>query len=141
MMKKIVLISCSKTQKPGIHKARDLYIGSGFKKCLAFATEIVRADRIYILSTKHCLLDLDTEIANYDAPFPQGAERGVWEKRVLGQLRTVCDLDQDNFILLPPASYIEYIGTYMKHKEIPMMGLRQGERLAWLNQHMYKKIN
>jgi hypothetical protein len=140
MGEKVVLISCSGTQRLGIRRARDLYIGKDFKKCLEYAAEIVQADKIYILSTKHRLLTLDTKIAAYNVPFPEGIERVKWERGVLEQLRAVCDLEQDYFTLLPPAPFIEFIKSYIKHKEIPLDGLTQGKRLAWLDQHMYREM-
>jgi hypothetical protein len=139
MMAKVVLISCARTQKPGIHKARDLYSESSyFKKCLVYAEEVVKADKIYILSTKHHLVGLDEKLEKYDFPAPSEGWR-EWGKYVLKQLPQVCDLEHDHFVLLASANYIDYIKGYMAHKEIPMEGLRNGERLAWLNARLNRE--
>ena len=135
-MAKIALISCSRKQHQGIHKARDLYAASSyFTKCLKYAETIAKADRVYILSTKHHLVGLDEKLENYDFPDPKEGW-GEWGKYVLKQLQQVSNLEHDHFVLLASAHYIDYIKRYMAHKEIPMQGLKIGERLAWLKKHI-----
>jgi hypothetical protein len=133
-MTKVVLISCAHKQKPGIHKARDLYISPYFKKCLAYAEEVVKADKIYILSTKHYLVGLDQKLEKYNFPAPAEGWQD-WGKCVLKQFQERCNLEHDYFVLLASTNYIDYIKRYMTNKEIPMDGLKIGERLAWLSEN------
>ena len=69
-MAKIALISCVRTKaevkSPNTIKAESLYISPLFKKALKYAKEKINADRIFILSAKYHLLNLDDQISEYD---------------------------------------------------------------------------
>lgn len=69
-MAKIALISCCKTKEavkhPNTIKSESLYKSPLFKKALKYAKEVLKADRIYILSAKYHLLSLDCQISTYD---------------------------------------------------------------------------
>lgn len=60
-MRKTVLISCVSKKQKYRAKAQDLYISPLFKLNLEYAQEL-KPDAIFILSAKHGLLHLDTEI-------------------------------------------------------------------------------
>ena len=64
-MKKIVLISCVSKKLPHPASAQDLYVSPLFRLNLQYARKL-QPDAIYILSAKHGLLDLDTEVEPYD---------------------------------------------------------------------------
>lgn len=64
-MSKIVLIACAKNKMPHRAKAKELYRSSLFKYSLKYA-ELLNPDKIFILSAKHHLLDLEREIEPYD---------------------------------------------------------------------------
>ncbi len=59
---------------------------------------------IYILSAKYGLLDLDTEIEDYNVTLKimQSDEIKSWAKKVLEQLAAKTNLKQDHFVFLAP---------------------------------------
>jgi len=67
------------------------------------------------------------------------AQRRVWAQRVLYDL---CDATKpgDKIIFLAGARYRECLADPLEELgyivEIPMMGMRIGEQLRWLNQHL-----
>lgn len=67
MPRKIILISCASKKLPIRSKAKDLYISTLFDLNLKFAYSM-KPDAVYILSAKHGLLHLETEIDPYNLP-------------------------------------------------------------------------
>ena len=61
----IILISCASKKHSTKMQAKDLYNSVLFKSSLEYANSI-KHDKIYILSAKHHLLDLETQIEPYD---------------------------------------------------------------------------
>lgn len=57
-MKRIVLISCVSKKRNVKSKAKDLYKGPLFTNSLAYG-QALKPDKIYILSAKHHLLNLE----------------------------------------------------------------------------------
>src|SRR5271170_4194379 len=100
-MRRIVLVACGKRKGNSRAKARYLYQGELFQKSLAYAQSLERV-AIYILSAKHGLLDLDTEIDPYDQTLKKMKIAGVkvWAQHVLEQLRCVANLREDQFTFL-----------------------------------------
>ncbi len=96
--------------------------------------EQLRPDYIGILSAKHGLLDLDTEIEPYDMTLVKmsSRQRQEWANGVLRQLQSRFDLDRDRFIFLAGQRYREYLTPYVKHYVIPLEGLPIGKQLQAL---------
>lgn len=147
-MKRIVLISCVSRKSKTKSKAKDLYYGPLFTKSLAYGWSL-KPDNIFVLSALHHLLDLEKEIEPYDvtlsyvSPVKRAKkpnlkiltreEARLWGQKVLKQLGEIADLKKDNFIILAGKSYIEPIRNGLANIEEPMRGLRQGERVKFLN--------
>lgn len=136
-MKTIVLISCGKDKRPQRAKAGDIYRGSLFTKSLIYAQKL-NPDKIFILSAKHRLLELDTEIEPYDMTLNNmnTHERRQWADRVLEKLRSCSDIDNDAFVFLAGSKYREFLICHIRHSSVPMKGLKQGEQLKWLNEQI-----
>lgn len=136
-MKTIVLISCGKDKRPQRAKAGDMYRGSLFTKSLIYAQKL-NPDKIFILSAKHRLLELDTEIEPYDMTLNNmnTHERRQWADRVLEKLRSCSDIDNDAFVFLAGSKYREFLICHIRHSSVPMKGLKQGEQLKWLNEQI-----
>lgn len=136
-METIVLLSCVKTQRTYRTAVRNLYYGAFFEKCLKYV-EIIRPSRIFVLSSKYGLLKLDEEKEPYDIDLRKmkAVERRIWAENIMSKLRSECDVDNSSFILLAIDLYLEYLQFSLKYKEIPMQGLRRGEKLRWLNKHI-----
>ena len=136
-MKKYVLIQCCKTKRkePRKFKACELYIGDLFKKSMAYAKSL-SPDKIFILSAKHYLLELDKKIEYYDKTLDRKvAKRREWAKKVLDELRKITDLKKDKFIFLASEKYRKYILPEIENKCIPLEGLKNGQQLQWLKAH------
>jgi len=88
-MARIILIACSKTQAGGPCAAQDLYQSRSFKLSLAYAEELLcngKANYIYILSTKHGLVDLTQTLHPYNVASSE-ARKKAWSSKVLSQIQ------------------------------------------------------
>ena len=126
--------------------AKDLYISQLFKSSMAYAVK-QKPDKIFILSALHHLLDIDKEIEPYnvtlsnvpknkrkpDLKILNSTEKKEWGKKVLEQLSQQTDLKNDKFIILAGNEYIKPIKNRINHFSNPLKGLRQGERVKFLN--------
>lgn len=145
-MKKIVLIACV-SQKGNIKaKAKDLYISQLFKSSLAYAYNL-NPDKIFILSALHHLLDLNKEIEPYNVTLSivpkdkrksglkilNSSEKKEWGEKVIEHLTELADLKNDNFIILAGQEYVKPIIAGISNLTNPLKGLRQGERVKFLN--------
>ncbi len=137
-MSRIVLISCVKLKRQTKSKVRDLYISALFKKSFAYAEHYLQPDKILVLSAKHGLLDLDTEIEPYDATLNNmsAKERKKWAEKVIQQLQIQTDLANDQFIFLASNRYIQYLIPRIAHYELPLKGLGIGKQLNLLNERL-----
>ena len=136
-MVKIVLISCVSKKLSHKAKAKDIYISPLFKMNLKFAKSF-NPDKIFILSAKHGLIDLDKEIEPYDKTLNlmRSAEKKKWVNNVLHSLRKVADLDNDEFIFLAGENYRKYIIPHTKKYNIPLKGLSIGRQLQYLKEEI-----
>jgi len=160
MAKKIILIACVSQKGDKKAKAKDLYTSQLFKSSLAFANK-QNPDKIFILSALHHLLDIDEEIEPYNVTLsyqyyflchvtlsnvpkakrkPElkiltSKEKLNWGKKVVEQLAKQTDLQNDEFIILAGQEYIKPIINSISHFSNPLNGLRQGERVKFLNEN------
>ena len=132
-MKRIFLISCSRKKLAQAVKARSLYDSPLFHKSLAYA-ESENPDMIFVLSAKHGLLALDTEIEPYDLTLNnmRVTEIEAWATAVLAQLRGKANLEHDQFIFLAGDRYRRFLAPFLTHKSVPMQGLAIGRQLQFL---------
>ncbi len=137
-MSRIVLISCVKLKRQTKSKVKDLYISALFKKSFAYAEHYLQPDKILVLSAKHGLLDLDTEIEPYDATLNNmsAKERKKWAEKVIQQLQIQTDLANDQFIFLASNRYTQYLIPRIAHYELPLKGLGIGKQLNLLNEKL-----
>ena len=136
-MAKIVLISCVSKKLSYKAKAKDIYISPLFKMNLEFAKSL-NPDKIFILSAKHGLIDLDKEIEPYDKTLNlmHSAEKKEWANSVLQDLRKVANLDKDEFIFLAGENYRKYLVPNIKNYKIPLKGLSIGRQLQYLKEEI-----
>ena len=148
MTKKIILIACVSKKGDKKVKAKDLYISQLFKSSLTFANK-QNPDKIFILSALHHLLDIDKEIEPYNVTLSNvpkakrkpelkiltAAEKIIWGKKVIEQLSEQTNLQNDEFVILAGQEYIKPIIKSISHLTNPLNGLRQGERVKFLNEN------
>ncbi|MEO8336071.1 MAG: DUF6884 domain-containing protein [bacterium] len=134
---KIALVSCVKTKRTEATRARDLYISPLFRGLRRYAE--THADRWYILSAKHGLLDPLTIVEPYEQTLNRLSkeQRIAWADSVKADLtlRTPSDAD---FIVLAGKSYREDIESFLRERgkvEVPLKGLSFGRQLTWLKHH------
>jgi len=135
--KRIVLISCVSRKGETKAKAKDLYKGPLFTNSLAYGQKL-NPDGIYILSAKHHLLDLNTEIEPYNRTLNKMSknDRTNWGKKVIEQLQKVADIKKDKFIILAGQNYLAPIQDSLTNIEIPLDRLKIGERLRFLTNEL-----
>jgi len=132
-MQRIVLLSCVSKKLDTKSRARDLYISPLFRYALKYA-ESLDTDKIFILSAKYGLVDLDMEIEPYELTLNgmKSIEKKVWADDVLKQLASESDLDNDEFVFLAGENYRKYIVPHIKNYNVPMQGLGIGKQLKFL---------
>jgi hypothetical protein len=129
----IGLVSCGKKKLDHRAPARDLYVSPLFRKALAYC--LAHYDRVYILSAKYGLLNLDEPVRPYDDTLSQmtRGQRERWSWLVFIQLWH--ELKGKG-----PVSFFFHAGELYSEGLIrkigfnchrPLMGLRFGKRLLW----------
>ena len=136
-MEKIVLISCVSKKLPNKSKAQDLYISPLFRYNLEYAKSL-KPDKIFILSAKHGLLNLDEEIEPYNETLNEMNSNEVkeWANSVLNELSKVCDIKKDEFIFFAGDKYRKYLISHMNNYKIPLKGLGIGKQLKYLKENL-----
>lgn len=132
-MAKIVLISCVSKKLDLKAKAKNLYISPLFKYNLKYA-EKLGADKIFILSAKYGLLNLEQEIETYNETLndKNATEIKNWATEVINSLQKEIDFDNDEVIFLAGEKYRKYILPKIKNYKIPLEGLGIGKQLQYL---------
>ena len=133
-MRDIALISCVSKKRTYKTRAEDIYVSSLFIKSLNYIKKVLKPQKIYILSAKHGLLDLDEEIEPYNETLngKTKIEKLKWANIVLQQLNDKCDINSDRFIFLAGKNYYENLAQKLPNKLIIMENLPIGKRLQWL---------
>lgn len=132
-MQKIVLISCASKKLTHNAKAKDMYVSSLFRGNIQFAISL-NPDKIFILSAKYGLLNLDTTIEPYDKSLSSmpSYEAKDWANNVVTQLRKFVDLNNDEIIFLAGKKYRKYLIPHIAHYSVPLEGLTIGKQLKYL---------
>ena len=132
---KVALISCVKNKATEACQAKDMYQSYWFKAAYAYAKK-QNVDKILILSAKYYVLEETDEITPYDLTLNKMpiAERRKWAEKVLKQLSGKTDLEHDEFLILAGEKYRHDLVGALKHYQIPMEHLRQGEQVKFLKE-------
>lgn len=144
-MKTIVLVPCSSKKKQTTKPvaAKDLYIGPFFKKAMECA-ESMKPDKIFILSAKHHLVELDKKLSCYNMKLDKQPVkyRREWADKVLRQLKEKgVDLKNDKLVFLTGKPYYEDLLPQIKKTEIIGEGLRIGLKMQEFNRRINNKKN
>ena len=132
-MARIVLISCVSKKLSYRAKAKDLYISPLFKYNLKYAKSL-NPDRIFILSAKYGLLDLEEEIESYNETLNTMSSKDIkeWANKVINQLNKLANLKKDEIIFLAGERYRKYLISHISNYKIPLKGLGIGKQLKFL---------
>lgn len=132
----LVLVGCVKTKRAVPAPARDLYVSASFDGGRMMAER--SGAPWYVLSAKHGLVHPDEVIEPYDV-YLRGmgsAYRAEWGHRVVARLRAEAGpLTGKTVVIYASAAYVEACRPLLEadgaHVVEPLLGMRQGERLAW----------
>lgn len=133
---KIILISCASKKLENKAKAKEIYISPLFRLNMKYAKSL-KPDKIFILSAKYGLLDLEQEIEPYNLALNNLKEEEIklWAEKVLENLKKQADLDSDEFIFLAGDKYRKYLLPKIKNYKIPLKGLGIGRQLKFLREN------
>lgn len=132
-MKKVVLISCVSKKLDKKSKAKELYVSPLFKYNLKYAYYL-NPDKVFILSAKYGLLNLEEEVEPYNLTLNNMSSNEIkdWGKNVIVKLGNEIDLEKDKVIFLAGERYRRYLTPYIKDFEVPMKNLGIGKQLKFL---------
>ena len=118
---KIALVACVKQKQGSPCQAKDMYVSEDFKAWMKYA-ESWGADKIFILSGKHGLLELTKEIKPYDFNLnvQSRSYRRAWAKDVLTKLTKEASFENDHFLILSNRLYAEDLSPNFKYFEMPL---------------------
>ena len=132
-MSTIVLIGCSKSKANHPAPAGEFYLGTGFRKALAYSRRAYPDAAIYVLSAHYGLVPIGTVLEPYDLTLNNmpANDRRAWAKKVLAQMSAAgIDPKSDTFIVFAGQRYHENLG--LAHATYPLDGLSQGYSLQKL---------
>jgi len=110
-----------------------------FKKALAYAEEVLRADEVYVFSAKYGVIPINEVIAPYSLVLHNAGliktagagmskeQRAEWYRETIPKVEAITK--GARIIYLCNSHYRKG----MPKGEVPMEGLRFGECLEWLN--------
>lgn len=136
----IALISCTKSKLDRICKAKELYSKSNnFRYAYRYA-EII-ADKIYILSAKHGLVDENAFLEPYDETLmgKKSPEKEAWAAKVVESLAAVSDLDNDRYVILAGKAYYEKLLPKLKNHSLPLKNVNLFDGIAVLKDLINKE--
>jgi len=125
----IAFIGCSKSKASDPCMAWQMYQGSLFQKTLAYC--LSHHDQVFILSAKYGLISTSQIIEPYDENLYKMSriERIEWTQKIKEQI-----VEQGltgEFWFYVSDKYCEF---FEGHK--PLLGMRLGPRLRWLNERL-----
>lgn len=140
-MNKIILISCVSKKLSHNAGAKDLYISPLFKMNLAFARSL-HPNKIFILSAKYGLVDLEQELEPYEQTLNTMSSHEIknWAEKVKEQMSEKINFENDEVVFLAGEKYRKYLLPLFRKVSVPLKGLSIGKQLQYLkNKTNYAK--
>lgn len=138
---KIALIACSKSKAQQYLPASEFYTGQLFQKSYEYATKVLKANSVFILSARYYVVKPGQYLEMYEETLVGKSVgwRRWWADQVLADLKMYGLLDGcHTWHLLAGKNYIEFIEDSLSGEvHTPLVGLGIGEQQAWLK----KQIN
>tara|TARA_B100001250_G_scaffold332612_1_gene298067 strand:+ start:922 stop:1347 length:426 start_codon:yes stop_codon:yes gene_type:complete len=135
----VAFISCVKEKRIGKYKAKDLYTSDFFRKSFGYCSS--KYKKIYILSAKYGLLDLNDEITNYEMTLNDFSkdEKIKWSNMVYEQMKNKINNDDELYFYVGN-NYREYLLPLLKNNcSVPLQGKGIGEQLQYFKNNMETK--
>lgn len=136
-MADIALISCTKSKRSSPSPAALLYTSALFNKSLLYSQ--TTAQRTYILSAKHGLLNLDDTIDPYELSIKSlnAAERTDWTSKVAERLKQVITAKDTVHLLTGRDYYVPLLDCFKQIRctlTFPLGNLSLGNRVSRLKE-------
>ena len=125
----VAFISCVKTKLNKKSKAKDLYVSDLFKKSLGYTLK--RYDKVYILSAKYGLLNLNDEILPYELTLNNMSkeEQKKWAYKVYTQIKEQIGIN-NKFYFYCGVNYRKYLMQKL-NSVAPLKGISFGNQLKF----------
>lgn len=133
----IVFISCVKKKKDYPCRADEMYISDFFKKQLEYAKSL-HPNIVYILSAKYGVLELQDRIEPYEQTLKKMSkqQKKCWNDMVIRQLMYKNVDFTQKAVFLCGDLYASGLSDLFTDKELPMSGMKFGERLKFMKERM-----
>tara|TARA_R110000824_G_scaffold288142_1_gene476139 strand:- start:38 stop:475 length:438 start_codon:yes stop_codon:yes gene_type:complete len=136
----IAFISCVKKKKIGEYKAIELYISDYFKKSLKYCS--MNYNKIFILSAKYGLLNLDSKIKDYELTLNSLSkeEKIIWANKVAIQIKKSVN-KEDILHFYVGNNYRQHLIPLLDNDyNIPLIGLGIGKQLKFFKDNTKSDI-
>ena len=126
----IVFVACGAKKRDVTCRAEDMYLGYYFRMNLIYAKKLCPA-KIYILSAKYGVLELDDIIAPYNRNLNacRKQERKEWAYICYQQLKSKNVNFDETAIFLGGQAYWQYLSKVFSNKEVPFAHKKMGNKL------------
>lgn len=133
----IALISCVSKKRTTKSLAKDLYTSPLFRGAYQYALKL-KADKIFILSAKHGLLEENDLVEPYDETLNKKKKKEIqaWASLVIASLSQKTNLLEDEFVILAGEKYRKYLLSSLQHYTVPLKGLSIGKQLAFYKENI-----
>ena len=130
----IVFLSCGKTKAKYTCKAFEMYQGELFKKSFEYAKSL-NPRKIYILSAKYKLLELNDIISPYELTLNKmnKQQQKKWAYDCYLQLKAKGQDFNEEAIFLCGENYRKYLSQVFKNAKAPLQGVSFGNQLKFYN--------
>ena len=135
----VAFISCVKEKRIGKYKAKDLYTSDFFRKSFGYCSS--KYDKVFILSAKYGLLELEEEIENYEMTLNDFSKvkKIEWSVMVCKQMEKKFD-DSDDLYFYVGNNYREHLLPLLKNNcFVPLKGKGIGEQLQYFKNNTETK--
>ena len=135
----LCLVSCASGKRLTRTPARCLYTSGWFRKARAYVEST--GWPWFVLSAKYGLLSPERIVEPYNETLNEMSkfEQCLWSWKVLGNLEPHLE-GVDSVVILAGESYREFLEPELRDRGfgvcVPMRGLRIGEQLSWLKEHI-----
>lgn len=136
MRKPIVLIACAKKKLSHRASVKELYISTLFKLNLEYAKRLTTPNKIFVLSAKYGLLELERKIEPYEKTLRGAVEIKAWAECVLNQMKAALPTSPSKVIFLAGDRYRKYLLPHIENPEVPLKGYRMGEQIKELQRRL-----
>lgn len=133
----IVFLACCKTKADHTCKACEMYQGDLFKKSFEYAKRL-NPRKIYILSAKYRVLELDDIISPYELTLNKmnKHEQKKWAYDCFLQLKNKGQDFDEEAIFLCGDNYRKYLSQLFKNAKAPLQGVGLGNQLKFYKQNL-----